>query len=251
MSGATLNQARAAPAGWYGKLACLGDFASRRLAPAFIERWDGWLQRVLPASRAQLGEAWLQAYLTSPVWRFVEWAERAVQPDAACAATPVSVGVLMPSVDKVGRYFPLCVAATLPSLAADETDLQALLDWLDRIGALAIATLDTRHRMQQFDAALLTEPPPLPRRTHCAALAAPLAGQLHGAGNGMLRLPRVNALAETLIGLGQLSLAESARGTTLWWADTGNGLNAPIFACRGLPDAARFTAMLCATAPSA
>jgi hypothetical protein len=36
---------RAAPAGWYGKLACLGDFASRRLSREFIERWDGWRRR--------------------------------------------------------------------------------------------------------------------------------------------------------------------------------------------------------------
>jgi type VI secretion system protein ImpM len=244
---------RAAPAGWYGKLACLGDFASRRLSREFIERWDGWLQQVLAASRAQLGQAWLQTYLTSPVWRFVEWTQTDARPGAAGAALApaVSVGVLMPSVDKVGRYFPLCVAASLPGLAAGAGELQALLEWLDRIEAVALATLDTGRRLEQFDDALLAAPPPLPQRTACTPLAVPLSGQLHGAWGGLLRLPSVNTLAETLMELGQQSLAESARGATLWWVNPQSGLDAPVFACRGLPDAAHFTAMLCATATPA
>ena len=60
-------------AGWFGKLACLGDFASRRLAPDFTQACDAWLSRCVEASRAQLGERWLETYLTSPLWRFA-WA---------------------------------------------------------------------------------------------------------------------------------------------------------------------------------
>lgn len=232
-----------APAGWYGKLACLGDFASRRLSRAFVERWDGWLQQVLPASRARLGDGWLEAYLTSPVWRFIEWPEPG---GAACdAAGTVNAGVLMPSVDKVGRYFPLCVAAVLPGLVGGADELRALLRWLDRIEALALATLDTRHLVQQFDDALLAEPPPLPRRAATVAtLARPLAAQLRGASGGLLRLPPDGALEDVLIDLGCRTLADSARGATLWWAAMHPGGDGPVFACRGLPDEARFTAML-------
>lgn len=236
---------RGEPAGWYGKLACLGDFASRRLSRAFVERWDGWLQQVLTASRAQLGDGWLQAYLTSPVWRFVEWAEPGALADAAAA---VNVGVLMPSVDKVGRYFPLCIAAALPGLVAGAAELRALLHWLDRIEALALATLDTRCPVQQFDDALIAEPPPVPRRAAAAALAKPLAGQLRGAVGGLLRLPPGGALEDALLDLGCRTLAESARGATLWWTAAHDGVETPVFACRGLPDATRFTAMLRANA---
>src|ERR1043165_7880768 len=52
-------------AGWYGKMPCLGDFASRRLTPDFITPWDAWLQRSIATSRQQLGEQWLEIYLTS------------------------------------------------------------------------------------------------------------------------------------------------------------------------------------------
>ena len=57
--------------GWYGKLPSLGDFASRRLAPAFVEPWDDWLARGLAAWREQAPDGWLEGYLASPSWRFV------------------------------------------------------------------------------------------------------------------------------------------------------------------------------------
>ena len=59
------------PAGWFGKMPALGDFASRRLPDAWIEGWDAWLQRELVASRESLGdEAWLALYMVAPVRRF-------------------------------------------------------------------------------------------------------------------------------------------------------------------------------------
>ena len=92
-------------AGWYGKLPCLGDFASRRLDAEFITPWDAWLQRCIATSRQQLGEQWLDIYLTSPMWRFI--LAPGICGERACA------GVLLPSVDKVGRYFPLTFALPL------------------------------------------------------------------------------------------------------------------------------------------
>ena len=97
-----MPEASATP-GWYGKLPTLGDFASRRLDGDFIDPWDRWLGEGLAAQREQLGAGWLDAYLGSPVWRFVLMP--GVLPGPAGAA--VLAGVLMPSVDKVGRYFPL------------------------------------------------------------------------------------------------------------------------------------------------
>src|SRR5205823_12936606 len=83
-------------AGWFGKIPFLGDFASRRLSEDFISEWDSWLQHSIAASRASLGEHWLEIYLTSPLWRFV------VMPDVV--GHHAWAGVLMPSVDSVGRH---------------------------------------------------------------------------------------------------------------------------------------------------
>ena len=58
-------------AGWFGKLPSLGDFAQRRLPPEFVQVWDDWLGAELARVRMRHDSGWLQAYLGSPVWRFV------------------------------------------------------------------------------------------------------------------------------------------------------------------------------------
>lgn len=225
-------------AGWYGKIASLGDFASRRLPDEFIARWDAWLQQVIAASRSRLGDAWLESYLTSPVWRFVEW--------PLVDGAPLHVGVLMPSVDKVGRYFPLCLAAALPVPPTLEADWRALDDWLARVEAVALATLDTRRSAQQFDDALLALPLSLPQRPG-GTTAASLLDQLCGAiGPTTYRLEASESIASLFSDLAAQSLRRGAAGASLWWC--GGGLTV---ACRGLPDAERFAAMLRTEAPGA
>jgi type VI secretion system protein ImpM len=92
--------------GFFGKLPSHGDFVRRRVSEAFVDVWDTWAQECLEASRITLGDRWLDVYLTSPVWRFL---------GAAGAAGPLPVmGLMAPSVDRVGRYFPLTVVAELP-----------------------------------------------------------------------------------------------------------------------------------------
>jgi type VI secretion system protein ImpM len=83
--------------GIYGKLPSNGDFVTRRLPATFLQPWDQWLQESTADSRDQLGRRWLEIYLTSPVWRF------ALSPGTT-GQLPWA-GVLMPSVDSVGRYW--------------------------------------------------------------------------------------------------------------------------------------------------
>ena len=56
--------------GFYGKVASRGDFIERNLTKDFQRGWDAWLSAGLQSSQGQLGESWLDAYLTSPLWRF-------------------------------------------------------------------------------------------------------------------------------------------------------------------------------------
>jgi type VI secretion system protein ImpM len=58
-------------------------------------------------SRSELGEeGWLDVFLTSPLWRFAL--------ASGVVGGPVWAGILLPSVDRVGRYFPLTIVAELP-----------------------------------------------------------------------------------------------------------------------------------------
>jgi type VI secretion system protein ImpM len=90
-------------AGFYGKLPARGDFVRVGLPRDFIDPWDDWLQSVIAGSQSLMGEAWLPAFLEAPVWRFI-------LPPGMCGSQTV-LGLMLPSVDRAGRYYPLTFAA--------------------------------------------------------------------------------------------------------------------------------------------
>jgi type VI secretion system protein ImpM len=134
-------------AGWYGKLPSLGDFASRRLDHGFIEAWDQWLAEGLAEWREREPDLWLERYLACPSWRFV------LAP-GALDRQGCWVGVLMPSVDRVGRYFPLTLALPLPGLPSTPSASAALLSWLQRLDDLALDALDEDWSADQLEVEL-------------------------------------------------------------------------------------------------
>lgn len=130
--------------GLHGKLPARGDFVTRRLDAQFIGAWDGWLQQVLAASRESLGAGWLEAFLSAPVWRFLV--------PAGMYSKTGWAGVLLPSVDRVGRYFPLTLAAPVAEDGIDvPATLARLLPWLDQLEALALEALAPDLDFEAFD----------------------------------------------------------------------------------------------------
>jgi type VI secretion system protein ImpM len=166
--------------GWYGKLPSLGDFASRRLEAGFVEAWDLWLGKSLQAQRDAMGDAWLDAYLQSPPWRFL------LMPGVLSGfdSELVVAGVLMPSVDRVGRYFPLTIAATLPRLPTTGAEYEALLLWLDRIEDTALDALQDDWTIEQLENALAQLAPPAVASEAPTDRLAPLRAALAEALNG-------------------------------------------------------------------
>ena len=129
-------------AGFYGKLPSHGDFLSRRLPRQFIELWDQWLQGGLAASREQLGRDWLDTFLVSPIWQF------ALAP--GLCGDHAWAGVMMPSVDRVGRYFPLTLAAKV-----NDSQIAQLFEpscgWFEALSNLALSTLEYDFDLPGFD----------------------------------------------------------------------------------------------------
>jgi type VI secretion system protein ImpM len=119
----------AVSAGLYGKIPARGDFVRAGLPRRFTDPWDAWLQEAIDGSRRLLGAAWLPAWMEAPVWCFA-------LPGALCGPLP-ALGVMLPSVDKAGRCFPLTFAALLPEgcHAEDAT-------WLNRCEAAGRAALE-------------------------------------------------------------------------------------------------------------
>ena len=138
--------------GLYGKVPSLGDFISRRLPKMFIADWDAWLQHSLLISREKLGDRWLDLYLGMPMWRFC------VGP--GILSGEMWMGVLVPSVDRVGRYFPLTIAASLP----ENTDMAATFSsssvWFENVEAAALELLKPSASFEKIDPALAALPQP-------------------------------------------------------------------------------------------
>ncbi len=121
-------------AGLYGKLPTHGDFIQRNLPSVFVSEWDQWLQHFVAGAREKIGGDWLDIYLTSPIWRFV--LSHGVIDENRWA------GVLMPSVDQVGRYFPFTIAVQLPDSLNPLEFIALQSAWYNDIEALALRALE-------------------------------------------------------------------------------------------------------------
>jgi type VI secretion system protein ImpM len=193
--------------GYFGKISTHGDFVGRRLPAQLVQAWDGWLQECVLASQDSLGAAWLERYLTSPVWRF------AIAPGVL---GPEGLGgVMMPSVDRVGRYFPLMVGALGAAALLDWFHGQAA--WYDAIEDLARASLEPGFMLERFDGAAAP----------ALTAAAPPAWRLP------LKEDMTAAIANTAL-----------QAHSLWWTDGGPFVEASMLVCRGMPQAQEFVAML-------
>jgi len=194
--------------GWFGKMPNVGDFVSRRLPDGFVRRWDAWLQAGLALARAESGEAWLDGYLVAPVRRF--W----IAP--GLLGPPAWAGVLMPSVDRVGRHFPLTIAQPSRTLAA----ALAARDWYRELDAAARQVLDLEFTIADLEDTL-------------AAI---------GRGADEAVDEAADVLADGL-------LAGFASGSaSVWWCDDA-GPDAAFQCFEGLPPAAALAAMMGGPAP--
>lgn len=232
MSRSPMSHEMAQGLGFYGKLPYVGDFVSRRLPGEFIRPWDQWLQESLAAGQARLGDAWLATYLTSPLWRFV------LTPGIA-GQTPWC-GVLMPSVDRVGRYFPLTLACPLAA-GVNPLRLMGETGWFRRLEEVMLSGLDESSSLPGFDALVqaMGEPPtePTPSR------------QSGGAGKTGANAWRVPAASPAVLEghcslLLSLALERVFCAFSLWWT-SGSELVPPSgLICQGLPPTDGFSAML-------
>jgi type VI secretion system protein ImpM len=218
--------------GWFGKLATLGDFAHRRLPPEFIRVGDDWLSRAMVESRQQLGERWLDVYLTAPVMRFA-WAP-------GVADTQWWFGLLMASCDNVGRYFPLLIAHRREQPPLDRIALNHLEAWYDHLAMAATQTLSDRSSIETFEAALVDSPPwPTPGQP-MPLTAAPLPG-----GRYYSLRPRTR-LDQWLDALAIDEVCSRFGGCSIWWHQGRGASASAATVVRGLPDPTAFAGMLAA-----
>ena len=216
------------PPGWHGKLPSLGDFASRRLDAAFVEAWDGWLAAGLLALREADPAGWLEAYLASPSWRFLLMP--GVLPGEP--GRQAWAGVLMPSVDRVGRYFPFTLVQPLGDGPAGTAQMAELWHWLGRLDELAGDALQEDWAVDRLEAELARMAPP-PRAG--GAAAAPRPWRPAGAFDAV-RLAEGGSAADVIGREAQALWAAQAGGRAYWYAQS-ELAGRRLLVSRGLPGA--------------
>jgi type VI secretion system protein ImpM len=221
-------------AGLFGKLPSKRDFIAVGAAREFLGVWERWVQGGISASRVRLGEGWQEAFLKAPIWRF--WLGAEVSGAAV-------IGAFMPSVDGVGRYFPLTVFARAEEGAAiPPPEFDAQEPWFARAEELLLSALEPEATFEAVSAALATLAPPSDR------LPVPPP-------DGMVRLPEGSlvaaaepaALSDLLAAMRVEDHSRAYAASTFWWTIGGEGYRPLVVVGRRMPDPYLFTGMLTGT----
>lgn len=220
--------------GLYGKLSSKGDFLTRRLPRSFVDPLDAWIQAGMVTSRQCLGDDWHSAYLTAPIWRYV-LSPGVCGGDAVC-------GIMMPSVDRVGRHFPLALASIFPDCGNPWAVLACNADWFRHLEDLALTSLDDSFDFAVFESALENAGPPSPgaRPRSARSAEAPLQSQ---------KAWRFNIAPDDKMGLldpelPHQFLTAAIPNYGLWWCEGSDRVRPSLLVSEGLPSPDGFTALL-------
>jgi type VI secretion system protein ImpM len=218
--------------GLYGKLPAKRDFVAVSAPRAFLGVFEPWLQGGLSASRLDLGETWQQVFLRAPIWRFWLGAD-------VCQGMSVA-GAFMPSVDGVGRYFPLTVFAIREkpdAIPPPELDPQEA--WFAKAEEFLLSALETGNTFEMVSEKL-------------SGLGHPSTPQPGGRTEGCVRLRDGTLLAAVSPAtlpdrLAALRVADQARvyaTTTVWWTIGGEDYPPLTLVGQRMPSPFLFTALL-------
>jgi len=217
-------------AGLFGKLPTKRDFIGTNASRQFLDVWEPWLQAGVATSKQMLGPTWIETYNRAPIWRF--W----LGADFCGEAT---IGAFMPSVDGVGRSFPLAIFAgegedSLPPPELDSND-----EWCGAAEAILLGALEPGALLEAIADEVAAMPPPA---------ISPRSGVV----DGLRQLPEGAVLARDIGDRISVAFAAARRfghrrafaTQTFWWTVGGEGFPPLALSYVGLPPATRFADML-------
>jgi type VI secretion system protein ImpM len=214
--------------GLFGKLPQKRDFVALGIPRGLLEPFETWLQSAVAASRNELGGQWQDQYLVAPIWRF--WIGPAIF-GTTCA------GALIPSVDGVGRFFPLTILYSADEGSVLPPPSFAPLDeWYAAIETRLLSVLDPEaaievDKLTQGLAAPMAEAaPPEPAGT---AFRKGIVWQSQG-----------GAVNELLGSIAQADYRDAADGRSFWWTNGSASKGSLVYVRNSLPDPFFFTSMV-------
>jgi type VI secretion system protein ImpM len=211
--------------GLYGKLLTKRDFVAIGAPRRFLDTWEPWLQSAISASHVALGRDWQAAFLAAPIWRFWLGAD-------LCGLSVI--GAFMPSLDGVGRYFPLTLFAYADDGAAiSPPELDSQDPWFDCAEKLLISTLDGNRTFEAVVGDL-------------GALAVPVqqGSKSAGADHVAAVIADGEKFADVFESLRKADHDKVYASTTCWWTIGGDGFAPVAFCAKNMPDPFLFSSML-------
>ncbi|MEX0350632.1 MAG: type VI secretion system-associated protein TagF [Paracoccaceae bacterium] len=200
--------------GAFGKMPSVGDFFRLNISASFVQVWDEWIQRGMLDGQNNSGEAWDRLYMSAPIWRFC------LSP--GLAGPHKMLGVLMPSVDRVGRRFPLTLAARVSAEGSAILDHFRETDLYLRLEDLALAALEDDMTRDKLAAAL--EEVPKPQRRSDA--------RVRKAGNTLV-ITQGEGIGDVLPDLAAGLMAGDYRAPSIWSTEVAGVPR--LMTCEGLP----------------
>ena len=227
------------PPGFFGKLPCNGDFIQHNVAQEWLDVWDHWQQSCIFESRASLRDEWLNAYLAGPIWRFV-------LSEGACGSGAYA-GIVVPSVDRVGRYFPLTMVRQLDS-GWNPLDIAVCwAPWFEALEQCACGALDSPDlRLNDFieQVAGIQDPLQFAVPTHIESELFRNMSFPSASPQWQVSLQSADHLQLDLAVLAYREIYRHLRPVTVWWTSGAERVQPSWLLARGLPAPGSFAAML-------
>jgi type VI secretion system protein ImpM len=213
--------------GLFGKLPARRDFITQAVPRSFLRLWEPWIESAMAECRVQFGAAAFEDHFrAAPIWRF--WLGADISGSAI-------LGAFMPSMDAVGRYFPL----TLIGIAEDEVLAPPTADshdgWFAAVEHILLSSLEPNaafETMLDNIAQLKTHAPPATARVSELKFGTPFE----------IRPPL--PLAE-LLAVCRLAYQDCSLSAASFWWTVGGAHFRPIGLMRKqLPETRLFAGML-------
>lgn len=216
--------------GLYGKLPTYGDFITRNLSSSFVTSWDEWLQHFISGSQEQMGDDWLDIYLTSPIWHFT------LSPGVI--DNNMWAGLMMPSVDRVGRYFPISLVKPFTSNITPVNFMQQQNEWFNALEQHCLSALDGGLDADELIAAVNAVQLSASEKYAATFNLGEIGPMLFALS------PDENSQSAVMPYITNAVLASGLSSFSLWKTSGSQLISPLLFSCQGLPPISGIASML-------
>jgi type VI secretion system protein ImpM len=217
-------------AGLFGKLPAKRDFIGMNASRRFLEAWEPWLQAGVAMSKQMLGDAWIETYNRAPIWRY--WL-------GADFCGEAMIGAFMPSVDGVGRAFPLAIFVGEGDASLAPPELEPNDTWFAAAEGVLLDALEPGATLERIAAKVGALPVPAlePRITEDSGFEQLAEG-------GVLARHMAEPVSAAFLAARRFGRRRAFASQTFWWTIGGEDFPSLGLLEVGLPPATRFADML-------